>query len=219
VLRRDEVIQQLIDLSKDARYLEIGVLRGQTFLPVKAKRKVAVDPRFLFDHTQPIEGGEFHQITSDEYFGTVIKPDERFDVIFLDGLHTSDQTLRDLNNAIIYLAEGGVIVVDDAIPSSYPASLRDRKAFFAMKEGLGIKKGAWMGDVFRLIFFIETFMQAWSYRVVSDNHGQIILWKQRRASVTSRTIEEVAQMEYKDIFTSPPPRAPLTEIIKEISTT
>jgi hypothetical protein len=197
---RVDVVNSLLSLFSEPSYLEVGVATGATFLAALAKRKVGVDPKFLFDTSVMIEGAEFHAKSSDDYFGSVAKKTDRFDVIFLDGLHTAEQTLRDLLNAREYLAADGVIIIDDAIPSSYPASLANRQDFFKMKEALSIKKGAWMGDVFRLIFFIETFMQSFSYRITSDNHGQIVLWRARRAAVKSRTIAEVGAKEYVHLF-------------------
>lgn len=40
------VIQIIIDRIKAASYLEIGVLAGDVFLQMKARRKWAVDPEF-----------------------------------------------------------------------------------------------------------------------------------------------------------------------------
>ena len=218
---RIDVIQGLLDLFSQPHYLEIGVAKGATFHSVRAARKVGVDPKFGFDEKQTAaadRSGEYHRVTSDSYFGSVIKPSDKFNVIFLDGLHTSDQTLRDLLNAVDYLSPKGIIVIDDAIPISYPASLRDRQEFFALREALNIKGGSWMGDVFRLIFFIESFMQSWSYRVVSNNHGQVVMWKRRRVGAPDRTIEHVALAEYKDLFTQRPSLClqPFETIVAEI---
>lgn len=69
-------------------YLEIGVSRGSTFLRVDVARKVGVDPLFRFDaeaHAGP--GVEFHRMTSDAYFARRETARERFDLIYLDGLH------------------------------------------------------------------------------------------------------------------------------------
>ena len=79
-----------------------------TFNAIQASRKVAVDPRFRFKVAEARSGdapeAEFHEVPSDEYFGRIADPDERFHVIFLDGLHTLEQTLRDFTNALEFLA-------------------------------------------------------------------------------------------------------------------
>jgi hypothetical protein len=45
---RKQLIQDIINKKRYTTYLEIGVFAGGVFFPVKAKRKVAVDPEFTF---------------------------------------------------------------------------------------------------------------------------------------------------------------------------
>ena len=52
-MRRADVSQRLVNLYREARYLEIGVCEGYTFHAVDAASKVAVDPRFESDKTSP----------------------------------------------------------------------------------------------------------------------------------------------------------------------
>jgi SAM-dependent methyltransferase len=186
-LKRSDVLNSILSLFDKPRYLEIGVHDGGTFFAVKADAKVAVDPQFLFD----VDGAklkhpsaQFHSVESDAYFGGVIAADERFDVIYLDGLHTVEQTLRDFCNAIEFLKEGGVIVIDDVVPNSYHASLPDRAVTRQVRDKLypGDKDDSWMGDVYRLLFFIQTFFQQYRYATVIENHGQLVVWKDRRGS-------------------------------------
>jgi hypothetical protein len=105
--------------------------------------------------------------------------------------------LRDFNNALAVLAPAGVIVIDDVRPSSSLAAIPDRKMFHRIRETQGVKSGAWMGDVYRLVLFIESFYQQLSYRTIGDNHGQLVVWEQRRKEVTPRTVEQVARMSYE----------------------
>jgi predicted O-methyltransferase YrrM len=67
----------------------------------------------------------YHKTISDIYFGELASSDEKFDVIVLDGLHTFEQTLRDLLNSEAYLKPNGVVIIDDVMPNSYQASLRE----------------------------------------------------------------------------------------------
>jgi hypothetical protein len=43
-------------------------------------------------------------------------------VIFIDGLHTFEQTLQDSYNSLNYLAQGGVIILHDCNPPSEASS-------------------------------------------------------------------------------------------------
>src|SRR5271154_1554110 len=132
MLSRAQIIQSLLDLYEHPSYLEIGVNRGETFNKVTAGVKVAVDPNFLCDHSDKVSAGQdvrFFQLTSDEYFRDEAPSLPRIDVIFIDGLHTFEQTLRDLLNSIFFLRRDGVIIIDDVIPSSYYASLPDLALF------------------------------------------------------------------------------------------
>lgn len=199
-MKREEVIQKLISLIGAKSYLEVGVNRGETFHAVQCERKVAVDPKFLFDVAQAEQSNKnavYHPTTSDVFFETSPKQ-ETFDVIYLDGLHTYDQTLRDLMNAVAKLNAGGVIVVDDVLPSSYVASLPDLTLVERVKAMTGEKDMSWMGDVYRLVFFVESFMQLYSYATVGNNHGQLVMWRaSRKAAVVGRmTALEVAQAEF-----------------------
>ena len=77
-------------------YLEIGVSRGSTFNRVNIARKVAVDPVFRFDTAADAAPGvAFHRVPSDAFFSRRDPARPRFDLIYLDGLHTFEQTFRD----------------------------------------------------------------------------------------------------------------------------
>lgn len=221
-VRRWQVLQTLLDMFERPRYLEICVFKGTTFHQLSAMRKVAVDPRFNFDweaeRRERGAGTEYLQVTSDVYFGSIVDPDERFDVIYLDGLHTFEQTLRDLTNALSHLADGGVIVVDDVKPSSFHASLPDQAHFRKLREYVNDKRGQWMGDVYKLVWFIDTFYPSLSYATISNNHGQAVIWRERRASVEERSTNEIAELSFEsfvlslDVLRS----RPFGQIVKDI---
>ncbi len=201
MMLREHVLQGLLDLHPDASYLEVGVHSGLTFRPLKAARKVAVDPDFRFNLPDPAvtHALEYHPVTSDVFFGQIVDPSRKFDVIYLDGLHTAEQTLRDLLNAVEHLKDDGVIVIDDVVPTSYAASLPDIDDFLLARDRISVETphDAWMGDVFKLVYFVEAFMQAFDYGVVSENHGQMVLWRKRRPAVEhpTRTLEWIGRMD------------------------
>lgn len=196
---RSEVVQTFLNHFDAPRYLEVGVAQGKTFFNVSAARKVAVDPVFKFDPAaQDDPTAEFCQIPSDDWFHTqAVRP--IFDVIYLDGLHTAEQTLRDLMNAVDRLEPNGVIIIDDVIPCDAAAALPDQDACYEIRDKQGNPSKAWMGDVFRLLYFIETFMPAWTVKVVEENHGQAVMWREPRATVMERSLVETAAKGFDDL--------------------
>ena len=208
-ISRPQVIQRLLDLFEAPAYLEIGVDQGDTFLPLRAARKVGVDPKFNILRPDDVAAGaglELHEVASDVYFGEIVRPTDVFHVVYLDGLHVAEQTIRDLLNAVMFLSPDGVIVIDDVVPDSYHASLRDTadlalvRGFLAQRDPRLLADQAWMGDIFKLPFFIRSFLQQFSYATVSDNHGQTVVWRKARAAaeVGLSALEEVGRMEFKD---------------------
>jgi hypothetical protein len=197
---RNSALQDLLDLFPAPAYLEVGVNRGVTFHALAATTKVAVDPKFDFSQRpEPAPGcsAAYHEVTSDTYFGTIATDADRFDVIYLDGLHTFEQTLRDLINAVEFLTPQGVIVIDDVRPNSYPASLPVPADVRATRALLKVEKDqSWMGDVYKLVFFVETFFQQFSYATIQNNHGQMVMWRQRRAKVVPRGIDVFSRLQF-----------------------
>ncbi len=209
MISRPEAIQGLLDLFEAPRYLEIGVDHGDTFMPLNATRKVAVDPKFNFkfeNRSDRERSVEFHEVTSDVYFAERVRNGDVFDVIFLDGLHVAEQTIRDLLNAIMFVDRRGVIIVDDVVPESYHASLASVSELVQVREYLARHDGrlladqAWMGDVYKVPFFIQTFMQQFSYATIQENHGQTVLWRESRPpqDIKPFSLEGVGRLEFKD---------------------
>jgi SAM-dependent methyltransferase len=115
-LLRTEIIQHLINRYGYKSYLEIGVAKGENFEAIKCERKVGVDP-------DPNSKATVKQ-TSTDFFETNITGDaingysliEKFDIVFIDGLHHAEQVYRDIEQALDVLNEGGIIVCHDMLP-------------------------------------------------------------------------------------------------------
>lgn len=104
---RTEIIQRLIDKSKTTSYLEIGVGPGLNFQTIQCLEKVCVDPNPTTAVT--------YELTSDDFFAMNTS---KFGVIFIDGLHWSEQVYRDIENSLKILEPGGFIVCHDMNPHS-----------------------------------------------------------------------------------------------------
>lgn len=104
-MNRTELIQKLIDKYDLRSYLEIGVFQGANFDKIQCEAKESVDPKYPATH----------QMTSNEFFRD--NP-YLFDIIFIDGLHTAEQTYIDIDNASRMLFHNGFIVVHDCNPAT-----------------------------------------------------------------------------------------------------
>ena len=200
--RKLHVLQELLSLHRSPHYLEIGVRAGERFHGVKAAKKVAVDPVFKFPTAKAREThpeAAYHEVTSDTYFGQIASPSDQFDVIYLDGLHTFEQTLRDFTNSIEHLSDKGTIVIDDVVPVSYFASIGDLALFRSLRASNENIPRSWMGDVFRLVYFIDSFFQNYEFRTTLVQ-PQLVVWRGRRGSVPDRRVESVARMGFERVL-------------------
>ncbi|MCK5641687.1 MAG: class I SAM-dependent methyltransferase, partial [Gammaproteobacteria bacterium] len=130
-LMRWDVINELLATTAETRFLEIGVQAGLCGAKIRASRKWGVDP-------EPKRGAEtrydrFHRGGSDAFFASLPSA-ERFDVVFVDGLHHWEQVSRDVDNALRHLADGGFVVLHDCCPTSELAQRVPRET------------GIWNGD-------------------------------------------------------------------------
>jgi len=102
---RVAIINALIQYYDYKSYLEVGIANKTTFVRVKIKNKICVDPDKSL--------GADYKMTSDEFFRQNKKT---FDIIFLDGLHHSDQLYRDIINSLDILNDKGTIACHDCNP-------------------------------------------------------------------------------------------------------
>jgi SAM-dependent methyltransferase len=114
---RTDLINRIIKARGYTRYLEIGTQKGVNLVGVQCAYKLGVDidPRAVAD----IHMG------SDEYFAT---HPEKFDIVFIDGLHHADQVQRDICNALNILNPGGIILCHDMLPKNEAGQLVPRQS-------------------------------------------------------------------------------------------
>ena len=123
---RWDLIKYLIDKNGYSDYLEIGCDQDQLFSKIEIKNKIGVDP---------VSGGTIRK-TSDEFFK---ENDKKFDIIFIDGLHTYKQVKKDILNSVDCLKENGIILVHDCMPDSLS------------KQAVPRYRMIWNGDVWKAI--------------------------------------------------------------------
>ncbi len=210
-------IQTLIDAFYAQSYLEIGVFEGGTFLNLDVPFKVAVDPLFRFDpQIYANDNAHFYNTTSDDFFTQF--PERslllekkyhntpfKFDIIYLDGLHTFEQTLRDFANSLPFSHEKTVWIFDDTVPSNCFAAMPCVKKQDTLKDYAGLfADSAWQGDVFKAIFAIHDMYPDFSYCTQTDNgNAQTILWRTEKTTKRTKvfeSIEAISRMRYEDFI-------------------
>ena len=113
---RSDLINFMTGLYGYKSYLEIGVDDGRNFERVHCAYKVGVDPADKYDKIT-------FNMTSDDFF---VQNTETFDIIFIDGLHVSDQVIKDIENSLSVLNDKGTIIMHDCLPNSEAAQSRVR---------------------------------------------------------------------------------------------
>lgn len=157
-----------MQLTDQYSYLEIGVAEGETFLAVRAAEKVGVDPA----PSQAMKADPRIQIcTSDDFFREVAT---KFDVIFIDGLHTIDQVARDFHNALRLIKKHGVIIIDDVYPDSRSSSCRSIFRYRVVRLLELIRNPrrppvGWQGDVYKIMSVLRRLEHEVQYSTVVDS--------------------------------------------------
>jgi hypothetical protein len=184
-------------------YLEIGVFEGETFANVKSPRRYGVDPEPVFDVNLLPRRSKFAVVTSDEFFASV-RRSRKFDVAFIDGLHTFEQTYRDVINTLSHVRRGAVLI-DDTVPSDEYSAIPDQEESYRARDEAGLEGRPWHGDVWRVVTLLDRHDHDVEWRTIVDGgNPQTLLWRRSRASnVTSASSAEIAQVNdvaYADVF-------------------
>ncbi|MBT5855920.1 hypothetical protein HOH87_04720 [bacterium] len=134
---RTTVLNALAKKFNYTRYLEVGVRDGTNLSLIKIPHKDGVDPA----------GNCNYPMTSDAFFKSISSDPshEKYDLIFLDGLHLDDQVRKDIRNALLWLKPGGTIVLHDCNPPSELHQVEERV------NDLGVPEDqlAWNGTVWK----------------------------------------------------------------------
>lgn len=143
---RIAVVNQLVSNYSDPNYLEIGCAANTLFDSLPVRRKTGVDPFF---------GGSVRK-TSDKFFADNT---ERFDVVFIDGLHTHEQVRRDIINSLLVVNKGGWIALHDMLPRNW---VEQHIPFLGM--------GPWTGDVWKVAFELAD-TEGIEFKILKIDHG------------------------------------------------
>lgn len=198
---RTDLLNHLAEKHNLQRYLEIGVQVPElNFDKIKCPDKVGVDPdpnakadfvltsdkffettsRYSGNNYGPIDAAEVNEFR--KHFASNEKVSEclvsfgiKFDLIFIDGLHTAEQVRKDFENALKLLSHNGFIVLHDCNPIKEEHTIVPRPT----------PTGHWNGDVWRFAAGFPRYDSLWRYTVDIDN-GCTVFWNRPDA------IDEIA---------------------------
>lgn len=153
-ITRFDILNSLIEVNGFKKYLEIGFQQGICFNAVNCEYKLAVDPAPVNTTDRLFLG------TSDEFFAVC---EQKFDLIFIDGLHVYEQVKRDLINAVKCLNHNGLIMLHDMNPSS-----EERAKSF-------LDGGQWNGDCYKVAIDLWRGEFEYDYYTIDEDNGCMIV--------------------------------------------
>jgi hypothetical protein len=171
---RTSIIQEIINQRNFKSYLEVGCDTDENFSKIQIENKIGIDP---------LKGGTL-RITSDQFF---IKNDQRFDIIFLDGLHTYEQTIKDIDNGLRFLNTNGVILIHDCLPKKIWNQIVPRLY------------GHWNGDVWKAIVHSRTYEHADTYTCKAD-HGIGVIFKRKNRNRLNINNTSFKKLKFADYY-------------------
>ncbi|MGI8973380.1 MAG: class I SAM-dependent methyltransferase [Gaiella sp.] len=202
-LSRIAAVQATIDAVGGGRYLELGVKDGDCFHAVDVETRVAVDPRLAF--RVPVRarlrralgattGTLYYATTSDAFFRRFAPKLAPFSVVFVAGLHTYDQSYRDVEHALEVLEPGGVVVVHDCNPASTAAAAPTLREAVAT-EGYA---GDWNGDVYKTIVRLRA-RDDLRVAVLDCDQGLGLVSRGVPETPLELSVDEIERLAYDDL--------------------
>ena len=142
-------------------------------------------------------------MTSDDFFTHFAEPNLKYDLIFLDGLHTFEQTIRDLCSSLSHSHDDTIWLIDDVFPSDVFPAVPAQDDALKYRRLHGTRGTAWHGDVFKLVFAVHESFPNLSYRtVVGDGNPQTILVRRQRPKFEPlfNNLELISRLTYFDLL-------------------
>jgi len=102
-----------------------------------------------------------------------------FDIIFIDGLHHSDQVYKDILNSVFFLNINGTIIVHDCNPINYFTQLIPRPRM----------PRSWNGDVWRGFLKLKSEKEDLEMFVIDIDHGCGIVRRGKQNLITKWDME------------------------------
>jgi hypothetical protein len=165
ITNHTEILNALIEKHNLKSYLEIGVQnRANNFnkigLPWREKFCIDPDPNAKADFVG----------TSDEYFKEL---NNKWDIVFIDGLHECQQVKRDFENSLKCLNDGGYILIHDVLPQNEVGTRVPRETL------------VWWGDVYKFAMSIRNHYSDIGFVTYNIDNGCMVVWKELNKTYTT----------------------------------
>ena len=181
-MKRFDIINHYIKKRNFKRYLEIGIHnKDDNFNKIQCEYKLGVDPD---------ENAKADIIkTSDEFFKN---NKEKFDIVFIDGMHEAHQVYKDIKNALRCLNQNGIIICHDCNPKSLK-SAGDWEEFSKCEYG----SYSWNGDVWKA-FVKYRYEGEYKCFVINEDTGCGIIDTSCKSDIVRRDFY-IGEMVYHDL--------------------
>lgn len=156
-MTRTEIINKIIKKNNYKSYLEIGVRNYYDNCD-----KIICDLKHSVDPSP--ENKCDYVMTSDKFFES-IDINFKYDIIFIDGLHLTEQVDKDITNSLNHLSENGTIVLHDCLP----VQKENQERIPVIDQ--------WTGDVWKSILKLKMSREDLEIKIVDSDWGCGILTK------------------------------------------
>lgn len=157
---RYEIINKFIEKFDFKDYLEIGVFKGECIREIKCDNKDGVDPgveKVLIEEVNyPMDSNQFFK-----------QNQKKYDIVFIDGLHHSEQVDLDIVNSLKWTNENGIIVLHDCNPPT-----PNHAAVPQIQE-------TWNGDVYKSVLKFQRDNVKHNYYTIDTDWGVGVIVKNK----------------------------------------
>lgn len=217
---RFRLIKNTIFSHSYTSYVEIGVYRGRSFLPVKCWKKIAIDPYMKISWKGKLYGiyknmyninSKYYNLTSDNFFrnkAPKILGAGKIDLFFIDGLHTFEASLKDVLNSLKYLNKNGTIIMHDCFPPHKAAATPAASFQDAKKMNVNGWTGQWCGDVWKTIVYLkEKYPLNLNVAVLNSDFGLGIISFttpiKSKLEIDEDLFKRIESLTYESVFSNP----------------
>tara|TARA_B100001063_G_C16637294_1_gene488947 strand:- start:133 stop:843 length:711 start_codon:yes stop_codon:yes gene_type:complete len=171
---RQHIVQKIIDIKNYKSYLEIGTAYDELFNEINCDLKIGVDP---------VSGGTIRK-TSDQFFKENV---QKFDCIFIDGLHYYSQVKKDIENSIKFLNPNGIIFLHDCLPNNH------------YEQAVPRCQAIWNGDVWKAIVECRTKEDIDTYTCYAD-FGIGVIFNRKNRNLLKIENKNYSKLKFEEYF-------------------